>query len=294
VSSQSCDAAASFPSMNPPSTPDGHTRYSVLALMRYILEHPLRPTAKQVGLTLATHLNSGGSGWCSVVQLCREVGSEEEPASNSTISRALRELCQGTPTVSACLKQARRGPGRPATYRIRSSVLAWWDQRAVRKAARQPRRAMTKRASPAAVVAAALPAGLQQFLAAYPPHRRDKFKPAHLQLAWLERGAPEGVELEVLVRDLERWKASNRWRSHGGRWVPSPSRFLRHPRYREAPPPSAVRAQLPDPRPSYAEKPPARPPEQAPSEVDKERIRALVGGLCAQLGPNAPQAKVRL
>lgn len=292
MSSEPCDAANPSSSMDPALAPGGSTRHLVLALMRYILGHPLRPTAKLVGLAIATHLNSGGSGWCSVEQLRREVGSEKEPASNSTISRALRELCQGTPTASACLEQARRGPGRAAEYRIRSSVLAWWDQRAARKSARQVRRAMTKRASSVAIVAASLPVGLQQVLAAYPPHRRNSSKPAHLQLAWQERGAPEGAKLETLLCDLERWKASPRWRSHGGRWVPSPDRFLRHPLYREAPPPSAVRAQLPGPRTGSRDRPLT--PASAPNlfDADKERVDEVVAGVCVHLGGTLAEAKV--
>ncbi len=261
--------------------------YPVLALQRYINHHPYRRVVKHVGLTLATHLGGAGRGWCAVKTLQREVGSVARPASNSTISRALRDLCRSTPEIPACLIQTIRGLNRPAIYEVSPAVALWWREQRASKA--KPPMEPTLATSPLRASCAAVPppAGLQRFLSAYPIHRAQGEHRSKVLAAWLERGSPDGDELEELLNDLEQWKLSRRWRGQGGLWVPSPARFLAHERYRSGP----LRDVLPGHGVDQGRGDTCPLPTPESAQRSREAAKLLVEGLAAHLAQGPAQRR---
>jgi hypothetical protein len=80
-----------------------------------------------------------------------------------------------------------------------------------------------------------LMAGFEAFIAAYPNQVQVDFA-AQTWLSLADLGEIKPEMLPEIMAGLERWKISRQWESDGGKFIPSPPKFLRERLWRDNPP----------------------------------------------------------
>ncbi|HEV3074704.1 MAG TPA: hypothetical protein VHB47_09835 [Thermoanaerobaculia bacterium] len=123
--------------------------------------------------------------------------------------------------------------------------------------------------------------GFDEWLAAYPPHRRENRSRA--QLAW-DATEDQRPPLAAMLATLEVQRRSRRWHSEGGRFVPAAWNYLQQARWADDwsayPPVEAAAAEAPrefDPPGRLGRLAAALPPAFPDREIWVSRIAALAG-----------------